>query len=178
MRNRRFVLVSPSGAEGAVAGLVGRLNPQDSPTFKSCPLFDIAPARYRESELNRLLGTTTGFTQISPTGPDGAYAFAPNTTYTGSLTITRTSATEVQLTGTLGNATHSVTDAFDSDDFGMLAFWANSNMFGTSSTPGTADNGIDFSNVKIEFLIPEPASFVLVIVGGVLAAWPRRACRR
>src|SRR5688500_9106692 len=26
----------------------------------------------------RLMGTTTGFTQISPTGPDGAYTFAPN----------------------------------------------------------------------------------------------------
>src|SRR4029453_2744599 len=34
VRNRRFVLVAPSGAEGAVVGLVGRLDPQDSPTFK------------------------------------------------------------------------------------------------------------------------------------------------
>jgi hypothetical protein len=55
-RNRRFVLVSPAGAEGAVAGMIGRLNPQDSPTFKSVPLFSLAPARYRESELNVLLG--------------------------------------------------------------------------------------------------------------------------
>lgn len=59
VRNRRFVLVSPAGAEGAVAGLVGRLNPQDSPTFKPCPLFEIPPARYRESELDRLLGSAT-----------------------------------------------------------------------------------------------------------------------
>jgi hypothetical protein len=59
VRSRRFVLVSPPGAEGAVAGLVGRLNPQESPTFKSVPLFGVAPARYRESELNRLLGSTT-----------------------------------------------------------------------------------------------------------------------
>jgi tail sheath protein len=59
VRSRRFALVSPPGAEGAVAGLVGRLNPQDSPTFKSVPLFGVAPARYRESELNRLLGSTT-----------------------------------------------------------------------------------------------------------------------
>jgi hypothetical protein len=59
VRNRRFALVSPPGAEGAVAGLVGRLNPQESPTFKSVPLFGVAPARYRESELNRLLGATT-----------------------------------------------------------------------------------------------------------------------
>jgi hypothetical protein len=59
VRNRRFVLISPPGAEGAVAGLVGRLDPRDSPTFKPVPLFEIAPARYRESELNRLLGSTT-----------------------------------------------------------------------------------------------------------------------
>jgi hypothetical protein len=59
VRNRRMVLVSPAGAEGAVAGLVGRMNPQDSPTFKPVPLFGIAPAAYRESELNRLLGATT-----------------------------------------------------------------------------------------------------------------------
>jgi hypothetical protein len=97
----------------------------------------------------RLLGTTTGFTNLSPSGPDGEYAFAPNRNYTGTLTITRRSATEMQLTGTLGTETHSVTDAFDSASYGMLAFWANSNLFGSSATPGEDNNGIDFSNVKI-----------------------------
>jgi hypothetical protein len=56
VRNRRFVLVSPSGAEGAVIGLIGRLDPEDSPTFKPVPLFTIPPATYRESQLNNLLG--------------------------------------------------------------------------------------------------------------------------
>jgi hypothetical protein len=110
----------------------------------------------------RLLGTTTGFAQISPTGPDGVYTFAPNTTYTGSLTLTRLSATDMQVTGTLGTATHSVIDAFDSTDVGMLAFWANSNLFGSSATPGDANNGIDFSNVRIEFIaVPEPSAALL-----------------
>jgi hypothetical protein len=59
VRNRRFALVAPPGAEGAVAGLVGRLNPRESPTFKPVPLFGVPPARFRESELNRLLGATT-----------------------------------------------------------------------------------------------------------------------
>jgi hypothetical protein len=59
VRNRRFALVAPPGAEGAVAGLVGRLNPRDSPTFKPVPLFGVPAARFRESELNRLLGSTT-----------------------------------------------------------------------------------------------------------------------
>jgi hypothetical protein len=124
----------------------------------------------------RLMGTTTGFTQISPTGPDGAYTFAPNTTYTGSLTITRTSATDFELLGNLGTATHSVTDAFDSPNFGMLAFWANSNLFGSSATPGEANNGIDFSNVRIDFTpVPEPASLSLLALG---FGWAARSVRR
>jgi hypothetical protein len=34
------------------------MRPQDSPTFKNAPLFGISPASYRESELNRLLGSS------------------------------------------------------------------------------------------------------------------------
>jgi hypothetical protein len=100
----------------------------------------------------RMLGTTTGFTNLTPGGPAGAYTFAPDTTYTGSFTLKRTSASEMQLTGTMGTATHSLTDAFDSDKVGLLAFWSNSNLFGSSNAPGDPDNGIDFSNVTIEFL--------------------------
>ena len=136
---------------------------------------------FAETPTGRLMGTTTGFTQLSPTGPDGAYVFAANTTYTGSFTITRISATEMELTGTLGAATHTVTDTFDSTDIGMLAFWANSNVFGSSSSPNTADNGIDFSNVKIEFIpIPEPSAILLGAMALSLMgarAWMRPARR-
>jgi len=58
VRNRRFVLVTPAGAAGAVLGAVARTGPSVSPTFKPVPLFGIAPARYTDSELNRLLGPT------------------------------------------------------------------------------------------------------------------------
>jgi hypothetical protein len=127
----------------------------------------------------RLMGTTTGFTSISPSGPDSAYAFALNTTYTGALTIMRTSATEVQLTGTLGSATHSVTDAFDSTSYGMLAFWANSNIFGTSATPGEANNGIDFSNVRIEFFrVPEPGTGAIAAIAAILVSVQSAGRRR
>jgi hypothetical protein len=56
VRDRRFVLVAPSGAEGAVAGLLGHLEFFQSPTFKTIasPGVDLVP--YRESELNELLG--------------------------------------------------------------------------------------------------------------------------
>jgi hypothetical protein len=123
----------------------------------------------------RLMGTTVAFTQLSPTGPDGAYVFAANTTYTGSLEIKLVSATEVELTGTLGAASHSVVDDFDSLSYGMLAFWANSNIFGSSSAANTPDNGIDFSNVTIEFIaVPEPASLFLLTVSGAVVGLRRR----
>jgi|SRR5687767_13208854 hypothetical protein len=128
----------------------------------------------------RLMGTTTGFAQLSPTGPDGAFSFAPNTTYTGSLSLTRTNATDMELTATLagpfGLATHTVTDPFDSANVGMLAFWANSNVFGSSGTPNTADNGIDFSNVTIEFVpVPEPAAALPLLT--LFLGWATRRRR-
>jgi hypothetical protein len=117
----------------------------------------------------RLLGTTTGFTQLSPTGVDGGYTFTANTTYTGSFSMTRVSATDMQVAGTLGAYSHSNTDAFDSSSVGMLAFWANSNIFGSSPNLGAADNGIHFSNIKIEFVpVPEPATLTMVGIVGLL----------
>jgi hypothetical protein len=128
-----------------------------------------------QTPTGRLMGTTTGFTSFT-SGPDAGYAFAQNTTYTGSLTLTRLNATDMEITGTLGATTHTVTDAFDSADVGMLAFWANSNIFGSSATPNTADNGIDFSNVTIAFIpIPEPASLGLMAAAALPALrWARR----
>jgi hypothetical protein len=130
----------------------------------------------------RLMGTTVGFTQISPTSPDATYAFAPNTQYTGSLTVTRLNASDYTITGTLttpaGTTTHSVTDAFDSESFGMLAFWANSNIFGSSAVPGEANNGIDFSNVKVEFTsVPEPGAAAVMAIAMGFAAIRRRRPR-
>lgn len=124
----------------------------------------------------RLMGTTTGFASLSPTGPDAAFAFAANTTYTGSFTITRSSATEVQLAASLGAASHTITDVFDSSSIGMLAFWVNSNLFGTSSTPGDPNNGIDFSNIKIEYTpaVPEAGSFTMALLGAIGALAARR----
>jgi hypothetical protein len=162
-----------SGGPGT-AGLPGYMLDMDVATTTASNDFSFrSHATDTVTPTGRLMGTTTGFTQLSPTGPDGAFSFSPNTTYTGSFSIRRSSATEMQLTATLGAASHTVTDVFDSDDIGMLAFWANSNIFGSSGTPNTPDNGIDFSNIRIEF-IPEPASLVLVSMSGLLAALRRR----
>jgi hypothetical protein len=133
-----------------------------------------------QTPTGRLMGTTTGFTSFT-SGPDTGYAFAPNTTYTGSIELKRLNPTQMQVTGKLGTATHSTTDTFDSADIGMLAFWSNSGLFGSSSTPNTPDNGIDFSNVRIE-VVPEPGSAALLVLTAMLLGtqvsmrW--RPCRR
>jgi hypothetical protein len=139
--------------------------------------FDVNPASganitFREKSpvpgsTGQLLGTTTGFVQLA--GGGSAYAFAANTTYTGTYSITKT-ASGIDLSGSLSDAggllsTFTTSDASPSaSTFDLLGFHVNASIFGSSNTPNTADNGIDFSNVKIEF-VPEPASLSLLAVG-------------
>ena len=89
VRNRRFVLVSPAGAEGAVVGLCGLLSPQDSPTFKPVTLFGVPPARYRESELNRLLGSTTNALVVQERAGRGVVVLRGLDTSGDQISVTR-----------------------------------------------------------------------------------------
>ncbi|MBV7335212.1 hypothetical protein KFU94_44630 [Chloroflexi bacterium TSY] len=54
--DRRFVLVAPSGAEGAMAGLLGHLEYFQSPTFKTIAQPGVPLTVYSESDLNKLIG--------------------------------------------------------------------------------------------------------------------------
>ena len=81
--------MSPSGAEGAVAGLVGRLNQQDSPTFKPVPLFGIPAAHYRESELNRLLGPSTNLCVVQDRAGHGVIVLKGIDTTGDQISVTR-----------------------------------------------------------------------------------------
>jgi hypothetical protein len=89
VRNRRFVLVAPPGAEGAVVGVVGRLDPQDSPTFKNVPLFGMAPASFRESELNKLLGPTTNLLVVQDRAGHGVVVLRGLDTSGDQISVTR-----------------------------------------------------------------------------------------
>lgn len=123
----------------------------------------------------RLMSTTTGWSNISPSGPDVGYTWAPNTEYTGSFTIARVDATTVSLKGTLDGASYFNSDEFDSVNFGMFGFHVNSNKFGSTNQGGEADNGLDFSRVTIEVLpIPEPSSIALVLGAAALLTGIRR----
>jgi len=89
VRNRRFVLVAPAGATGVVAGLIGRMEPEESPTFKSAQLLGIPPARYRESELNRLLGPSTNLLVVQQREGRGVIVLKGIDTSGDQISVTR-----------------------------------------------------------------------------------------
>jgi hypothetical protein len=89
VRNRRFVLVSPAGAAGAVAGAIARTNPEISPTFKPVPLFGVPPANYRESELNRLLGPTHNVVVVQQRAGRGVIVLRGLDTTGDQISVTR-----------------------------------------------------------------------------------------
>lgn len=89
VRNRRFVLVSPPRAEGAVAGMIGRMTPKDSPTYKTVPLFGITPANYSESKLNRLLGPGTNLLVVQDRAGRGVIVLKGHDLTGDQISVTR-----------------------------------------------------------------------------------------
>ncbi len=63
--DRRFVLVAPAGAEGALAGLLGHLQYFQSPTFKTLAQPGVPLQVYSDSELNKLVGPEANICVIS-----------------------------------------------------------------------------------------------------------------
>jgi hypothetical protein len=51
----------------------------------------------------------------------------------------------------------------------------NASIFGSSNVVNAPDNGIDFSNIKIEFTsVPEPSSLLLSAIGVAVLRFARR----
>ena len=111
--------------------------------------------KHKDATTGRLLGTTKGYKELGAGGD--AYQLEAEQTYTAAIAIKKV-GTGVEISAALGQAgkllsTFGVADAeSDVNNFGMLAFHVNSKTFGSSKKKDTPDNGIDFSNVKIEIL--------------------------
>ncbi len=89
VRNRRFVLVAPPGATGAVVGLIARMNPEISPTFQSTQLLGIPPSSYRESQLNVLLGSTVNLLVVQQRAGHGVIVLKGINTIGDQISVTR-----------------------------------------------------------------------------------------
>ena len=84
----------------------------------------------------------------------------------------------------MSDSTGTLTSFATSDDsgtlttVGMFGFHANSRTFGSTNSRGEPDNGLDFSNVRIEVgpAIPEPTA-AMIALAGLLAAASRRVER-
>lgn len=124
------------------------------------------------STSGRLLATSSGFSNEGSSSDIG-YAIVANTDYTATISATRTAGGALDITTTFLGNSFTITDpAPASYDFGMLAYGASSGSFGSSNSAGDPDNGIDITNVTVEFLgVPEPTSALLVgtvlLMGGV-----------
>ncbi|MEM0926532.1 MAG: hypothetical protein AAGJ83_10880 [Planctomycetota bacterium] len=139
------------------------------------PTSDLDIRESDPSNTGRLLSTNSGFTSLG-SGPDIGYAITADTDYTLTLTFTRNLADELEVTvDFLGNSLTRVDDTPQSFDFGMLALGSSSGAFGSSNSAGDPDNGIDITNVSVDYTpIPEPGTLALGLLGGLTILARRR----
>jgi len=118
-----------------------------------------ADTNVREHNVNttgRFLSTTAEWTSLGGS-PDAGYGFTPNTEYVGVYSIKRTDFEEVSIFSSMstnGVLMDSYTGSDSSgiaNNYGMLGFAVGSRTFGSTNGPGEfVDNGITFSNIKVE----------------------------
>ena len=105
----------------------------------------------------RLLGTNTGSNDIANDDSTGQYVFQPNTEYEVHQTYTLNASGDLEVAvDFLQNGTSLGTLNFTDTspatlEFGTLALGASSEAFGLSNDPGDPSNGIDITNVTINF---------------------------
>ena len=109
----------------------------------------------RTREIGRLMGTYKAYKLLGEGGD--SFTFEANKTYSGSMTIEKTDKGLV-VAGSLSNESGPMTsfsyvdEGSEVNNIGMLSFHVNSKTFGSSGSPDKPDNGIDFSNVRVEVL--------------------------
>ncbi|WP_420862672.1 polysaccharide lyase family 7 protein [Algirhabdus cladophorae] len=118
-------------------------------------LANIDIRKQKPGRIGRLMGTTKAYKHLA--GGGEPYQFAAGEVYTGEVSVQK-QAEGVKITGTLSQDgavlttfTHMDLDS-QVNNFGMLSFHVNSVTFGTSNEINSPDNGLDFSNVRVEIL--------------------------
>ena len=118
-------------------------------------LSNIDICKHKVGKIGRLMGTTKGYKHLAGGGTN--YQFAPLQTYTGTMAVKKV-ANGIEISGSisqdgkvLSEFSH-VDEGSEVNNFGQLAFHVNSVTFGSSATINEPDNGLEFSNVKVEIL--------------------------
>lgn len=109
----------------------------------------------RTREVGRLMGTYKGYEKLAEGGD--SFIFEANKTYSGTMTIEKTDsglviAAELSNEDGIMTTLSYVDEGSEVNNIGMLSFHVNSKTFGSSGSPDKPDNGIDFSNVRVEVL--------------------------
>lgn len=125
---------------------------------------------------------------LSLLGSDSAYTYAPNgdkvtflsleTIYTITMLVDYKAADLMEVTFTFSEGDTLLASASLTDDgtFGGKPMYTDFDllMFRLSSEAGTADV-VNFQSIKIEHIIPEPATIALLGLGGLLSLKRRRS---
>lgn len=166
----KFALMD--GSSAALAADLDSSSSDSNPVYVGVPgyMFDLDVNETTSDEMNnvifrkhvvtdstgRFLGTTGEWDSLAASS-GSHYAFTPDTEYVVVFSIARTGEDEVTLSATLSQNgviqdSHTVVDASDiANNIGMFGVWVNSDTFGSTNEIGVGiDNGITFSNVKIE----------------------------
>ena len=133
------------------------------------------------NDTGRFLGTTGEWSQLGSSS-SASYSFTADTEYMVGVSVMRTGEDSLEIMAWLSQGemvldSHTESDSSEiANNFGMLGIWVNSNTFGSTNTHGEfEDNGITFSNIKVERLAPAPSVPSLVIErsgGDVVLSWP------
>lgn len=118
---------------------------------------DIGIYEHDSNATGRFLGTSGEWTSLGNGANDG-FDFLASTEYVVVVSVTRTGADTMDVTGSLASSDGTVLSNYAVEDatgianhFGMLGIWANASAFG-SATTAIPDNGLTFSNIKVELV--------------------------
>jgi len=103
LADRRFVLVAPSGAEGALAGLLGHLEFFQSPTFKTIASPGVTVPRYSDGELNKLVGSEGNICVIQSRRGRGTICLKGIATSGDQISVTRVADNAVRTVKTIAD---------------------------------------------------------------------------
>lgn len=134
---------------------------------------------------DRLMNSSSGW-ESQGGGVDGTYSIAANSSYVGTFTIENKGSDLYDLSATISSGGIELASetregkTIAANAFDIIAFNHSSNAFGSTNSAGVADNGLDYTNIKVTFtqVVPEPSAYALLLGGVAVMLTVARRKRR